>query len=156
MVIFFLKKLLWGPRRPKIRDFGYHGPWPTIFWGPYVFGPPTPPIWLETQKCAILSTFSESGGKNHLYVEVRREKFYIGNLSLLFFMAFYICWDYVISFSQHFPMRKFSPSPPTSPSPLSHWNSENWLKFGNIFFLNFSQKDWFFSSKHTSKNMYWG
>jgi hypothetical protein len=26
MVIFFLKKLLWGPRRPKIRDFGYHGP----------------------------------------------------------------------------------------------------------------------------------
>ena len=26
MVIFFLKKLLWGPRRPKIRDFGFHGP----------------------------------------------------------------------------------------------------------------------------------
>ena len=26
MVIFFLKKILWGPRRPKIRDFGYHGP----------------------------------------------------------------------------------------------------------------------------------
>ena len=26
IVIFFLKKILWGPRRPKIRDFGYHGP----------------------------------------------------------------------------------------------------------------------------------
>ena len=24
MVIFFLKKLLWGPRRPKIRDFCYN------------------------------------------------------------------------------------------------------------------------------------
>ena len=30
---------------------------------------------------------------------------------------FPICWDYVISFSQHFPMSKFSPSTPMSPSP---------------------------------------
>ena len=32
-----------------------------------------------------------------------------------------------------------SPSPPTSPSSLSHWNSENWQKFekNNFFFLIF-------------------
>ena len=111
MVIFFLAQ---DPR--------FWLPWTMTH---YILGsicfrtPPTPLIWLETQKCAILSTFSESGGKNHPNVEVRREKFYIGNLFLLFFMAFYICWDYVISFSQHFPMRKFSPSPSTSPSPES-------------------------------------
>ena len=77
-------------------------------------------------------------------VGVHRENLLIGNVAQTVFGGFYICWDYVISFSQHFPMRKFSPSPPTSPSPLSHWNSENWLKFGKIFFFNFSQKDWFF------------
>ena len=58
----------------------------------------------------------------------------IGNVAQIFFGGFYICWDYAISFSQHFPMKNFSPSPPTSPSPLSHWNSEYWLKLGKIFF----------------------
>ena len=46
-----------------------------------------------------------------------------------FFRGFYICWEYVISFSQHFPMRKFSPSP--SPPPLSgpfFQKQENWGK----------------------------
>ena len=91
----------------------------------------TPPICLEMPKCAIFSTFWVSGGKNHPKVEVRREKFNIGNFPHSFFMAFYICWDYVISFSQHFPIRKFSPSPSTSPSPESGGLFEIWLKNGN-------------------------
>ena len=117
---FFSEKIIVGPQEAQYPQFLLQLPLThyilrSIFFRTHS----TPPICLKTQKCAILSTFSESGGKNHLYVEVRREKFYIGNLFLLFFMAFYICWDYVISFSQHFPMRKFSPSPSTSPSPES-------------------------------------
>ena len=72
-------------------------------------------------------------------VGVHRENLLIGNVAQTVFGGFYICWEYVISFSQHFPMRKFSPSPPTSPSPLSHWNSETWLKFGKIFLKNISK-----------------
>ena len=94
-------------------------------------------ICLEMPKCAIFSTFWESHLKHTPKVGVHRENLLIGNVAQTVFGGFYICWDYVISFSQHFPMRKFSPSPPTSLSPLSHWNSENWLKFGKIFFLTF-------------------
>ena len=131
MVIFFWKNYCGAPGGPRSAILATMDLDP-LYFGVHMFSdPPTPPIWLETQKCAILSTFSESGGKNHLYVEVRREKFYIGNLSLLFFMAFYICWDYVFSFSQHFPMRKFSPSPSTSPSPESGGLFEIWLRNGN-------------------------
>ena len=84
----------------------------------------TPSICLKTPKCAIFSTFWESHLKHTPKVGVHRENLLIGNVAQTVFGGFYICWDYVISFSQHFPMRKFSPSPPTSPSPLSHWNSE--------------------------------
>ena len=51
----------------------------------------TPPICLKTQKCAILSTFSESGRKNHPKVGVHREKFNIGNCHQNFFRASDIC-----------------------------------------------------------------
>ena len=114
---FFSEKIIVGPQ--EAQDPRFWLPWTMTH---YILGsicfrtPPTPPIWLETQKCAILSTFWESGGKKHPKVEARREKFNIGNFPHIFFMALYICWDYVISFSQHFPMKKFSPSPPTSPS----------------------------------------
>ena len=36
-----------------------------------------------------------------------------------FFMDFYICWQYAISFSAKFPMLKFSPGPSTLAPPLS-------------------------------------
>ena len=44
--VFFLKKVLWGPRRPNIRNFCYNYPWPTIFWGPHFFGPPRPLLYV--------------------------------------------------------------------------------------------------------------
>jgi hypothetical protein len=75
-----------------------------------------------------------SSEKNHPKVEARREKFNIGNFPNIFFMALYICWDYVISFSQHFPMKKFSPSPPTSPSPESGAFFEIWIRNGYKIF----------------------
>ena len=120
ILYFFCEQTIVGPHEAQYSQFLL--PWTmthyilrsTFFWAH-----PTPPIWLETQKCAIFSTFWVSGGKNHPKVEVRREKFNIENFPHIFFMAFCICWDYVISFSQHFLMRKFSPSPSTSPSPES-------------------------------------
>ena len=63
----------------------------------------TPPICLKMPICAIFSTFWESHLKHTPKVEVHREKFNIGNVAQNFFGGFYICWDYVISFSQHFP-----------------------------------------------------
>ena len=49
-----------------------------------------------------------------------------------FFRAFYICDNFVISFSEKFPMTKLSP--PTSPSPESGGLFEIWLKIGNNVF----------------------
>ena len=132
--VFFLNKLLWGPRRSKIRDFCYNWPWPTIFWGPYVFGPPRPPYMARNAKMCYFEHFLGVRWKNHPKVEARREKFNIGNFPHIFFMALYICWDYVISFSQHFPMKKFSPSLPTSPSPESGAFFEILIRNGNKIF----------------------
>ena len=92
----------------------------------------TPPICLKMPICAIFSTFWESHLKYTPKVGVHREKFNIGNVAQNFFGGFYICWDYVISFSQHFPMKIFSPSPSTSPS--FHPLFEIWLEIGNQFF----------------------
>ena len=92
-------------------------------------GPPDPPICLKMPKCAIFSPSLSSHFKHHPNVGVYRENFLIGKLAQNFFMVFYICWDYAISFSEKFPMRKFSPSPTPSQSPLSHLLFENGLKF---------------------------
>ena len=119
-----------------------------FFWKHYCGAPGGP-------RSAIFATI----GIDPLHFGVHRENLLIGNVAQSFFGGFYICWDYVISFSQHFPMRKFSPSPPMSPSPLSHWNSENWLKFGKIFLKNISKKiDFFLQNIHqricTRANIY--
>ena len=77
--------------------------------GGHFKGPgPTPPICLKMPKCAIFGTFGESCFKHTPKVGVHRENLLIGNVIKSFFGGFYICWNYVISFSQHFPMRKFS------------------------------------------------
>ena len=96
--------------------------------------PPTPPICLKMPICAIFSTFWESHLKYTPKVGVHREKFNIGNVAQIFFGGFYICWHYVISFSQHFPMKNFSPSPSTSPSPESGGFFEIWLKNVKYYF----------------------
>ena len=125
MQMFCLKKLIsqhWGVQKsPFLEEMAL-----THYILRYIcfWTPPIPPICLKTPKCAIFSTFWESHLKHTPKVGVHRENLLIGNVAQTVFGGFYICWDYVISFSQHFPMRKFSPSPPTSPSPLSHWNSE--------------------------------
>ena len=91
-----------------------------------------PPICLKMPKCAKFCTFEESRFKYTPKVGVHRENLLMGNVAQTFLGALYICWDYVISFSQHFPMRKFSPSP----SPESHLLLQNWLKFRKYFKKN--------------------
>ena len=135
MAMFCLKKLISQPRVVEKSPFLAwttltHNILMSVIFRTHL----TPPICLKMPICAIFSTFWESHLKHTPKVGVHREKFNIGNVAQIFFGGFYICWDYVISFSQHFPMKNFSPSPPTSPSPLSHWNSEYWLKLGKIFF----------------------
>ena len=120
MPMFCLKKLIsqhWGVQRsPFLEEMAL-----THYILRYIcfWTPPIPPICLKTPKCAIFSTFWESHLKHTPKVGVCREKFNIGNVAHIFFMVFYTCWEYAISFSEKFSMLKFSPSPSTPPSPLS-------------------------------------
>ena len=87
-----------------------------------------------TSKMSKKSKFSPSWlsrEKNHLKVGVYRENFNIGNVAENFFMDFYICWQYAISFSANFPMLKFSPGASTLAPPLSRGFFEIWLKNEN-------------------------
>ena len=135
MAMFCLKKLISQPRvvenSPFLarRSLTYNILMSVIFRAHL-----TPPICLKMPICAIFSTFWESHLKHTPKVGVHREKFNIGNVAQIFFGGFYICWDYVISFSQHFPMKNFSPSPSTSPSPESGGFFEIWLKNGKCYF----------------------
>ena len=97
---FFSEKIIVGPQEAQYPQFLLQLPLThyilrSIFFRTHS----TPPICLKTQKCAILSTFSESGGKNHPKVGVRREKFNIGNCPQIFFRASYICWELTTKFS---------------------------------------------------------
>ena len=56
-----------------------------------------------------------SSQKSNPKVWVYREKFNTMNFPQTFSSGLYICWDYVIQFSHHFPMKIFSPSPPRCP-----------------------------------------
>ena len=91
------------------------------------------PSWPKLKKCVKKVLFWLSQILGTPKVGVRPEKFNIGNVAQNFFGGFYICWDYAISFSQHFPMKNFSPSLSTSPSPSpeSHELFEFWLLVGN-------------------------
>ena len=97
---FFSEKIIVGPQEAQYPQFLLQLPLThyilrSIFFRTHS----TPPICLKTQKCAILSTFWESGGKNHPKVGVRREKFNIGNCPQIFFRASYICWELTTKFS---------------------------------------------------------
>ena len=99
LVDFFSEKIIVGSQEAHYQQFLLQLPLThyilrSIFFRTHS----TPPICLKTQKCAILSTFSESGGKNHPKVGVRREKFNIGNCPQIFFRASYICWELAIKF----------------------------------------------------------
>ena len=97
----------------------------------YFWTPPTTPICLKCLKSLKFSPSWLSREKNHLKVGVYRENFNIGNVAENFFMDFYICWQYAISFSAKFPMLKFSPGPSTLAPPLSRGFFEIWLKNEN-------------------------
>ena len=126
VLVFFSEQIIVGPQEVQDPQFLLQLALTHYILGSTCFRtPPTPPICLKMPKCAIFGPFWSFHLKRTPKVGVHRENLLIGNVAQTFFRAFCICWDYGISFSQHFPMRKFSPSPPTSPSPLSHWNSEN-------------------------------
>ena len=116
---FFSEKIIVGPQGIQYPRFlaqltlTHYILRSTSFWTP-----PTPPICLKMPKCAIFGTFWLFHFGNTPKVGVHREKFNIGKVAQIFFGGSYICWDYVISFSQHFPIKKFSPSP--SPTPVFH------------------------------------
>ena len=118
---FFLKKIIVGTQDIQYSRFlvqltlTHYILRSTSFWTP-----PTPPICLKMPKCAIFGTFWLFHFGNTPKVGVHREKFNIGKVAQIFFGGSYICWDYVISFSQHFPIKKFSPSPSPSPTPVFH------------------------------------
>ena len=132
MAMFCLKKLISQPRVVEKSPFlAWRTLTHNILMSVIFRSHLTPPICLKMPICAIFSTFWESHLKHTPKVGVHREKFNIGNVAQNFFGGFYICWDYVISFSQHFPMKNFSPSPSTSPSPESHELFEFWLLVGN-------------------------
>ena len=109
------------------------------------------PSWPKLKKCVKKVLFWLSQILGTPKVGVHREKFNIGNFAHLFFMALYICWDYVISFSQHFPMKIFSPSSPTSPSPESGAFLEIWISNGNkIFKIIFYFRNFFLQNIYQS------
>ena len=114
----------------------------TSFWTP-----PTPPICLKMPKCAIFGTFWLFHFGNTPKVGVHREKFNIGKVAQIFFGGSYICWDYVISFSQHFPIKKFSPSPSPSPTPVFHPLFGIWLKIAKYHFWGWKNFHNFFPKK---------
>ena len=112
---------------------------------------PTPPICLKMPKCAIFGTFWLFHFGNTHKVEVHREKFNIGKVAQIFFGGSYICWDYVISFSQHFPIKKFSPSPSPSPTPVFHPLFGIWLKIAKYHFWGWKKLFIiFFQKRHES------
>ena len=95
---------------------------------------PQPPSWSKLAICAKIGLVFLSGQDSNPKVHGYREKFNIGNVAQIFFVVFYTCWEYAMSFSEKFSMLKFSPSPSTSPSPLSGPYFEKGEISGFLFF----------------------
>ena len=137
VLVSFSEKIIVGPQEVRDPRFLLQLAMTHYILGSICFrAPTTPPICLKMPKCAIIGPFWSFHLKSNPKVGVHRVKFNIGHFAEIFFSGFYICWDYVISFSQHFPMKKFSPSPSTSPSPPFHPLFEIWLKIANNFFFH--------------------
>ena len=86
---------------------------------------PQPPSWSKLAICAKIGLVFLSGQESNPKVHGYREKFNIGNVAQIFFVVFYTCWEYAISFSEIFSMLKFSPSPSTPPHPCPGHISKN-------------------------------
>ena len=106
----------------------------------HFWDPPQPPSWSKLAICAKSGVVFLSGQESNPKVHGYREKFNIGNVAQIFFVVFYTCWEYAISFSENFSMLKFSPSPSTSPSPLSGPYFEKWEISGFLFFSKWKWK----------------
>ena len=129
---FFSEKSIVGPQEAQYPQFLIQLPLTHYILRSTFFR--TPPLCLKMPKCANFGLFWSFHFKDAPKVGVHREKFNIGNVAQNFFGDFYICWDYVISFSQHFPIKIFSPSPSTSRSPSFRPLFEFWLLVGNQYF----------------------
>ena len=112
---------------------------------------PQPPSWSKLAICAKSGVVFLSGQESNPKVHGYREKFNIGNVAQIFFVVFYTCWEYAISFSEKFSMLKFSPSPSTSPSPLSGPYFKKWEIWGFFFFflMKMGEKNIFFSFSYS-------
>ena len=106
----------------------------------HFWDPPQPPSWSKLAICAKSGVVFLSGQESNPKVHGYREKFNIGNVAQIFFVVFYTCWEYAMSFSEKFSMLKFSPSPSTSPSPLSGPYFEKWEISGFLFFSKWKWK----------------
>ena len=98
------------------------------------------PSWSKLPICAKSGLVFLSGQDSNPKVHGYREKFNIGNVAQIFFVVFYTCWEYAMSFSEKFSMLKFSPSPSTSPSPLSGPYFEKGEISGFLFFSKWKWK----------------
>ena len=114
---FFWKNYCGAPGGPISAIFATITLDPLYFEVNIFLDPPTPPICLKMPKCVIFGLFWLFHFKDVPKVGVHREKFNIGNVAQIFFGDFYIYWDYVISFSQHFPIK--------------NWKSINWKSINN-------------------------
>ena len=77
---------------------------------------PDPPYMYKNAKMCYFWTLLVIHFKDAPKVGVHCEKFNIGNVAQIFFGDFYICWNYVISFLQHFPIKNWK---------SIHWKSIN-------------------------------
>ena len=123
----FSEKIIVGPKDFKYPRFSLQFTFTHyILRSTFFRTPPTPPICLKMPKCANFGLFWSFHFKDAPKVGVHREKFNIGNVAQIFFGDFYICWDYVISFSQHIPMKNFH----HHRQHHRHRRSTHFLKFG--------------------------
>ena len=154
MVIFSVKTIV-GPQ--EAQDPRFWLPWTMAH---YILGsicfwtPPTPPIWLETQKCAFLSTFSESRGKKPYQCRGPPWKILHWKCSHLFFYGLLymlgLCHFIFATFSNE---KVFTITVTVTVTGVQ-WTFWNLAKNWKIIFSNYIIFDKIFFIKHISKSRY--